>query len=284
MIIFLLRYFPLFLLILSQNVYAELPSINVSKSTTAQAEYLEGDNEKPLLIFVHGFLQTRDFSTVNRLFSALNESGFPVLSVTLSLGISNRTNAVTCEAIHLHSLQSDTDEIRQWVEWGVQKGHEQIVLIGHSAGSVNISAYLAQKPNPKIEKTILISLTYYGSNRPAAFETKADADKAKAMILNENNNLEKFSLAFCKDYISTASYFLSYYEWSDKKVLNAINVQTSENYVIIGSEDNRIGEKWAAALQQASERVIEISGANHFFDQSHEFDLLETVEGIIDNE
>ncbi|MBL7004365.1 MAG: alpha/beta hydrolase, partial [Gammaproteobacteria bacterium] len=95
---------------------------------------------------------------------------------------------------------------------------------------------------------------------------------------------EKFSLAFCKEYISTAENFLSYYNWSEQKVLQAINAPTSKNYIIIGGQDNRIGEKWANALQQASGRVKVIEGANHFFDQTHEFDLLETVEKILIDE
>jgi len=281
---------PWFLLLIismvfsSNSVYAETVSLETSKDIIATAEYMPGKAGKPLLIFIHGFLQTRSFSTVERLFNNLSESGFPVLSPTLSLGVSNRAQALPCESIHLHSLSSDTDEIEQWVNWAHQQGHDEIVLIGHSTGSVNISAYLARKVHPAVKKTILISLSYFGPGRPASVETQEHAIKARNMVNAGNDGLEKFALEFCKEYVTTAEHFLSYYDWSDGDVLKAINVKGPENFIIIGSADERLGNKWISSLQQASRKVFIVEGASHFFDESHEFDLLDTVENILSNQ
>lgn len=266
----------------SNNIRAEVVSLVVSQDITTTAEHLAGDSDKPLLIFIHGFLQTRSFSTVERLSNSLNESGYPVLAPTLSLGVSNRAQALPCESIHLHSLDGDTDEIKQWVEWGNAKGYKDIVLIGHSAGGVNITAYLAGKVHQSVKKSILISLTYYGPDRPAAFETEAHARVARDMLKTGDDGLAKFALAYCKDYVSTAKNFLSYYEWSDKAILNAIKKKSSDNYIIIGSADERIKQNWLTALQIANGKVVVIDGASHFFDQAHEFDLLDSVEDILD--
>ena len=273
---------PLFLC--SGLIHAETVSLETSKNVIATAEYKPGEPGKPVLIFIHGFLQTRSFSTVDRLFNALHDSGFPVLAPTLSLGISNRAQALPCESIHTHSLHNDSAEIAQWVNWASQHGHEDIVLIGHSAGSVNITAYLASGTHPVVKKTILISLTHYGPGRPAALETEEHARLARNMIEQGDSSLASFALAFCKEYISTAENFLSYYDWSDQDILNTINAETSENYIIIGSTDNRIDKDWISSLEKARARVIVIDGASHFFDQSHEFDLLEKVEDILDAE
>lgn len=272
------------LLFFSKGLYAETVSLETSKDIVSTAEYHAGDPGKPLLIFVHGFLQTRSFSTVDRLFNAFHESDFPVLAPTLSLGISNRAQALPCESIHLHSLSGDTDEIGQWVNWASQHGYKDIVLIGHSAGSVNITAYLAQEIRPEVKKTILISLTHYGPGRPAALETEKHAQTARNMIAKGDNGLGKFSLAFCNEYVSTPEDFLSYYEWSGQKILKAVNVESSENYIIIGSEDNRIGQEWLDSLKKASDKVVVIEGASHFFDQSYEFDLLDSVESLLSAE
>jgi len=269
------------LLFCSNVLYAETVSLRISKNINSTAEYHTGEADKPLLVFIHGFLQTRNFSTVERLFNALHESGFPVLAPTLSLGISNRAQALPCESIHLHSLNSDADEIDQWVNWARLQGHKEIVLIGHSAGSVNITAYLAQNDHPAVKKTILLSLTYYGPDRPAAFETEEHAQTARNMLQKGDNGLGKFALAFCKEYVSTPENFLSYYDWSDKEILKAINEETAENYIIIGSEDERIKQKWLASLKKASGKIIVIDGASHFFDKSYEFDLLDSVEEIL---
>lgn len=269
------------LLFCSNVLHAETVSLKTAKDIVATAEYHPGEAGKPLLIFIHGFLQTRNFSTVERLFNALHDSGYPVLSPTLSLGISNRAQALPCESIHLHSLAGDTDEIDQWVNWAARQGHKEIVLIGHSAGSVNITAYLAQNTHPEVKKSILISLSHYGPGRPAAFETEAHAQKARDMIKTGDNGLQKFALAFCTEYVTTPKDFLSYYDWSEQEILKAINLDGSKNYIIFGSADERIGKSWIESLQKNSEEIIVIKGASHFFDQSHEFDLLDSVETIL---
>lgn len=257
-------------------------TLNASNDIQVSADYQSNDMDKPLLLFVHGFLQTRDFQTVKRLSNALYESGFSTLSPNLSLGISNREQSLSCESIHLHNLNSETKEIAQWVDWAEKKGHKHIVLIGHSAGSVNITHYLATGKNlHSIDKTILISLTYYGPNRNAAFESEKFALKAQKMLKANNTGLETFALGFCKHYVSTAKDYLSYYNWSNQKVINALNTQP-ENHVIIGASDERIGEKWLKQLKQSNAKVTVIKGANHFFDQAHEFDLLDAVESILE--
>jgi pimeloyl-ACP methyl ester carboxylesterase len=273
---------PLFLY--SGLLHAETVSLETEKNVIATAEYKAGEPDKPLLIFIHGFLQTRSFSTVDRLFTALHDSGFSVLAPTLSLGISNRAQALPCESIHIHSLNGDSDEIGQWVNWASKQGHKDIVLIGHSAGSVNITAYLATGSHPVVKKTILISLTHYGPGRPAALETEEHARIARNMIKNGDDGLGNFALAFCKDYVSTAKNFLSYYDWSDQAIIKSINKKSPANYIILGSEDNRISKDWIRSLRDASAKVIIIDGASHFFDQSYEFDLLEQVENLVDHE
>jgi pimeloyl-ACP methyl ester carboxylesterase len=276
---YFLFFLPLFLY--SGFIRADTVSLTVTDKVVATAGYKPGEAGKPLLIFIHGFLQTRNFSTVDRLFNALHESGFPVLAPTLSLGISNRAQALPCESIHTHSLDSDSKEIALWVNWASEHGYEDIVLIGHSAGSVNITAYLASGAHPAVKKTILISLTHYGSGRPAALETEEHARTARSMIEQGDDGLGRFALAFCKEYPSTAENFLSYYNWSDKSIVKTINAKTTKNYIILGSADNRIGKGWLSSLQRASTEVIVIDGASHFFDESHEFDLLDKVEDLL---
>lgn len=276
--------FILLLFLYSGLACADAVSLTVSDKVVATAEYKSGESGKPLLIFIHGFLQTRSFSTVDRLFTALHESGFPVLAPTLSLGISNRAQALPCESIHTHSLDSDSKEIALWVNWASEQGYEDIVLIGHSAGSVNITAYLASGTHPAVKKTILISLTHYGSDRPAALETEDHARTARSMVEQGDDGLGRFALAFCKEYVSTAENFLSYYRWSDRSIIETINASAIKNYVILGSADNRIGQEWLNSLQSASTEVIVIDGASHFFDESHEFDLLDNVEDLLGTE
>jgi pimeloyl-ACP methyl ester carboxylesterase len=272
-----------FSVVFSNCGLAKIVTLKIDKNLVVSAEYTTGDNDKPLLIFIHGFLQTNEFSTVKRLFNAFSDEGYPVLAPNLSLGISNRVQSLACESIHLHSLDSDTKEIARWVSWSTEQGYSNIILVGHSAGSVNITAYLAGNPAPEVHKTILISLTHFGPGRPDAFETEADEKKALQLIENRQNSLADFALSYCKHYVTLPASFLSYYRWSANSVIQGIGVKSSTNYIIIGSADKRISKDWLNAMQEASGNVRVIEGANHFFDQAHEFDLYDMVESIIND-
>jgi pimeloyl-ACP methyl ester carboxylesterase len=256
-------------------------SLPMTDGNIATADYRPGSSDSPLLLFVHGFLQTRNFSTVKRLADSLHDSEFSVLSPTLTLGISNRVKSLPCESIHTHSMQDDTQEIATWINWAVDKGHDNIILIGHSAGSVNITGYLAGAPNPAVSKSILISLYYYGPNRRAANETVENYQQALKLKQTDPTAIGDFALSFCEKYISTADDFLSYYNWGKDKVINAIDRSSPQTYVIIGSADNRLSMDWVDKMKKTRAQVIVIDGANHFFDQAYEFDLLDEVESII---
>ena len=51
--------------------------------------------------------------------------------------------------------------------------------------------------------------------------------------------------------------------------------------LIIGSADQRIDKAWISALPRTGLNVHVVKGANHFFDQEHEFDLQELVEEML---
>ncbi|MCU7803772.1 MAG: hypothetical protein KZQ96_11280 [Candidatus Thiodiazotropha sp. (ex Lucinoma borealis)] len=51
--------------------------------------------------------------------------------------------------------------------------------------------------------------------------------------------------------------------------------------IILGSSNNRLSLGWKQQLQTLEASVVEIEGANHFFDHSHEFDLLDSIEQLL---
>ena len=53
--------------------------------------------------------------------------------------------------------------------------------------------------------------------------------------------------------------------------------------VIICTEDVRLKQIWRDRLERENIPVTYIPGANHFFDQAHEFDLSEAVEKLLDS-
>lgn len=155
-----MRTFLLCLLIsgLPAWAHAEIARLEMRPKISASAEYLAGQRDKPAVLLLHGFLQTREFPTVAALAQGLHDAGPAVLSPTLGLGIPNRRQSLACEAVHRHSLDDDVSEIARGVGWLKSRGHRSIVLAGHSFGSLQLLAYLNAQPDKTIKAYIGASL------------------------------------------------------------------------------------------------------------------------------
>lgn len=240
----------------------------------ASAEYLIGERSKPAVLLLHGFLQTRDFSTVATLARGLQDAGYTVLVPTLSLNIPNRSRSLACEAVHHHSLDQDVDEISRWVGWLKTRGHAAIVLLGHSFGSMQLLAYLSGKPDAAVKGYIGASL----------IEAQIGTGPRPALIAQLDNQarsgqrrLVTHALSFCRKYASTPAGLLSYVRWDQARVLDALKRSPVEARLIMGDADEMLGRGWLKALQHVQTPMVIVRGASHFMDGQHEFDLLEHV-------
>ncbi|MGB0721174.1 MAG: alpha/beta hydrolase [Gammaproteobacteria bacterium] len=241
----------------------------VAPGVVARAAYSGEGHEtggNPVLI-LHGFLQTHDFFTVRRLHQSLADADYPVLSPTLSLGISGRAQSLGCEAVHLHTLDDDVAELHHWVQWLYGRQGRPVVLIGHSAGGLVITRYLEAYPDAPVARAILVSVSDLLGGERADARTEGD--------------LEEFSLGFCQRYVSTREAYNSYSRWDARSMLDAMIGFRGPVAVILGSADDRIDVSWRNLLRESGIRVVNVEGADHFFDSAHEFDLLEAVEGLL---
>ncbi|MBT2969970.1 MAG: alpha/beta fold hydrolase [Candidatus Thiodiazotropha sp. (ex Ctena orbiculata)] len=256
----------------SEIVYQQLES-----GIAVNAEYLDSDSQGPPVLLLHGFLQTRDFFTVRRVGDALHEAGYRVLLPNLSLGINDRRQSLDCEAVHNHSIEQDTNEISKWVEWLYNRTDKPIIVIGHSAGSLNLVAFLDTFRSTPVAKSILISLVAFGQG-PIAKENPEEKRRAETDLEKNGDEIHRYRLAYCDHYSTTAGFYLSYLAWDQQRTLQAISAIRPEPTIIFGGSDNRLGPDWKPQLQARNASIIEIDGANHFFDHTHEFDLLDSIE------
>ncbi len=272
----------LFLFFFAFNCSAETVQLKNASGRDVTAEYLQGTNTGSPVLILHGFLQTNKFSTVTRLASSLADLGFTVLSPTLSLGISNRKVSLSCEAIHTHSLDSDANELKLWIEWLNKKTQKPVTLIGHSAGGPVILKYLEMNNAEKIQHAILISLSYYDFG-PDVSKQGGLAEKALNAVEKGENPLDTYSLDYCKTYPTNARSFLSYYNWDRLKISSVVGEYSDRITIILGTDDNRMKEDWKNQLNKQHDNVVFIDGANHFFDQAHEFELTDAIEDVLDS-
>lgn len=258
----------------------QIISSRLADNKTVTAELRSGEPGSPAVLIVHGFLQTRNYLTVSTIAESAAEAGYTVLTPTLSLGVSERKKSLQCDAIHVHSFEEDVAEIDYWVKWLEKKGHNKIVVIGHSYGSLQLLGYLLSHSSSSISQFIATSLLDI-SKEQSTEKLQAYLLDARNKVKNADISLGEYAVSYCKKYISPASAYLSYAEWSRERILNSVKKLDIPITVILGSKDKRLDPDWQKELKIFGAKVIMIKGANHFFAADHEFDLLEAVQKLL---
>lgn len=260
----------------SASGHAVPVELRLSPKLIATADYVEGKRNKPAIVLVHGFLQTREFPTIARLAQGLADQGYTVLAPTLTLGVPRRNQSLPCEAIHTHSFEGDVAELGAWVNWLRTRGHREIMMIGHSFGSLQALAYAAS-PGSGVSKVIALSLVDNRevSNR-ASLATLREAKRRAALGVR---GLMSPPFSYCKEFPTTPANYVSYASWDRARILELVKSVRAPVEIIVGSKDSRMGADWPERLRAQGATVQAIEGANHFFDDQYEFDLLELVLG-----
>ena len=212
-----------FSLLFATSASAETVSQKMPNGKTALARFYAGDQSKPAVIMIHGFLTTNNFNTILSATEMLKDNQVTVLAPTLTLGINKRKGGLPCDAIHTHSIAESLQEIEQWVRWLDERGQHNIILSGHSQGSISILAYGANKPHPSVKRIIAASLAYLDAFTPMAHQTK-QMTHARQLIAAGNSNPAPFSLAYCQgNFNAPAQVYLDYMQWDKKKLIDTIN-------------------------------------------------------------
>lgn len=254
---------------------AAVVSQTMPNGRVATADYRAGRADLPAILIVHGFLQTREFSTVAALANTLADLGYTVLAPTLTLNVSRRRASLPCEAVHTHDFGMDVAEIAAWSRWLEDKGHRRIVLAGHSHGALAILPYLA-KPAPGVRLALLIGLTDVDQE----FTPRERARRVKeleARIARGDRSLVDAPYTFCRRYVATPAALLSFVRITREDVLRWLAASRVPVLVLLGEKDDRVGRDWAALLTARGVPVRVLPGASHFFDGPAEFDLHDAV-------
>lgn len=262
----------LLMMLFPAAAHAAIVQQEMRPGISANAEYLIGERSKPAVLLLHGFLQTREFTTVTTLARGLQDAGYTVLSPTLSLNIPNRTQSLACEAVHKHGMEDDVAEIAHWVDWLKSHGHRSIVLIGHSFGSLQLLAYLSAHPDPAVKAYIgasLVEAQIGPVSRPALIV------RLENRVRDGQRALMTQSMSFCSKYTSTPNDLLSYVRWDQTRVLTALKQAPVSVQLIMGDADSTLGHGWLKALQNIQVPIVIVHGGSHFMDGEHEFDLLD---------
>ncbi|BCN93839.1 hypothetical protein THMIRHAM_16240 [Thiomicrorhabdus immobilis] len=249
----------------------------------AEANYEKGDENKPVVLIIHGFLTTNNFHTVTAMTKGIRDEGYSILAPTLTLDISKRKGSLKCNSIHTHTLEKDIIEIKSWIDWLKAQGHKNIVIVGHSSGSQEILEYLNQYQDPAVTAAVFTSLFYLKGKELGTLDNEIVF--ANDLIAKKEDRPHKYSFLFCKNnYLATPNSFISYMKLDRQYVLNSLKNLKIPNFTIMGSADKRyltVGENWLTELEETGTDLFIVKGANHFFSSEHEFDLQDHIIDIL---
>lgn len=245
----------------------------VEPGVMANAAYWSGEAGKPLVLIVHGLFQTHRFPTVYRLAEGLASNGYSVLAPTLSLGISDRRESLACEAPHARRNEVDILELGVWIDWAVSRGHTDVVLSGHSFGSLQALTYAMGRQRPSaVNQLVLVSLL-----GPINGELDPDFIQVVRRAEQERNrgvtDLRTYQFRYCKELVATPEAFCSLMYLRGEHLLKAIASLEVPTHAILAEKDRRMPSGWPEKLATAGMSVTVIPGANHFYEGAHEFDL-----------
>jgi pimeloyl-ACP methyl ester carboxylesterase len=260
---------------------AEGVRLTSAEGRPLNAEYQPGDHQRPAILVLHGFLQTREFLTTQAIINGLSSVGNAILSPNLSLGVPDRQQSMQCQAPHQNTMDSDLREIDLWTRWLRKQGYPSIIIVGHSWGSQHGLGYVDAYPKTPITAVIGVSLVR--TEQASQVVTRQTA-AAEARLARHDTSLKPYALAFCKEFMAKPETYLSYAHWSDAHVLDVLARLKKRRipvYVVLGSKDNRIDSAWVKTLRVSASQVAVIEGANHFFSSLYEFDLNEQLEAIL---
>ncbi len=251
--------------------------IHTGGNLSATAEFRPGKPGKPAVLVLHGFLQTREFGIVKSIADSLADEGYTVLSPNLSLGVSRRKNSLDCQALHLHDMDGDVREIQQWVQWLRERGYRKIVGVGHSFGATQLLAWREQY---RERDFALIGVSIVGS-APIVLESRPPPPGRTTVRKKPDAGLIHAPLSFCEIYTAPARNYASYQQWDENRILSALKYAGSRTDVILGSEDKFPPPNWGNRLAGTGAKIHRIKNANHFMDGTQEFDMLDTLLGIL---
>jgi pimeloyl-ACP methyl ester carboxylesterase len=263
-------------LLMATLARAERVTLNFNPSLAGYADYRPGDPAKPAILLLHGFLQTYEFPTIHRLAEGLSHAGYTVLAPNLTLGVTHRRQSLPCEAIHTHSLGDGMREVDTWVKWLKERHAGNVIVVGHSLGSLTLLAYLNKGSDPAVSRFIGVSIMEGRVHADPKEHERAVTD-LKRLIREGARAPITQPYSFCKSLNIAPRALLSYIEWTPDRVMRVSREQARKTVYIMGSRDDRLGPGWIERLARTGVRVRIIDGANHFMDGSHEFDLLDQV-------
>lgn len=283
------------LLALTAAVAARAEPVSIERDgQVLNGFYVPAPAGGPVVLMLHGTLAHGDMEIMGTLRSVFEEQGWGALSVTLSLGESERVGMYACESAHRHLASDATAELAAWSDWLADRHAGPVVLLGHSRGALQMAVFAAGGERPGVEALVLVAPPVAAAT-PAAeryrsrfgLDLEALIERAAALVAAGQGEtlLEDVGFLHCEGATVSAASFLSYYgAAAPAGVETLVAASPYPVLVVAGSEDEVVPGLTAALaprLDPPRIELVEIQGADHFFRDLYAYDVVDAVQAFV---
>jgi pimeloyl-ACP methyl ester carboxylesterase len=280
-------------LILALPVVAEQVQIS-HQDLTLNANLVKVDGNwpaGPVVLMTHGTLAHGNMEIMAGLQSMFEEMEISTLSISLSLGLSDRKGMYDCQTPHSHLHTDAVTEIGLWHDWLKKQGVENIVLLGHSRGGNQTARYATSSNDKTVSRVYLLApqvLTndYSHQNYEKRYKKPLAPllEKAQKMVSDGQGKslMKDIDFIYCEKTQVTAEAFISYYYQPEEK-MDTTNLLSAINYpvtVFAGSQDNTVKNlipKTQSKVDGEKSKLVIIDGADHFFRDLYSEEVVEAI-------
>jgi pimeloyl-ACP methyl ester carboxylesterase len=265
-------------------------TLNANLETTG-ADWQQG----PVVLMTHGTLAHGGMEIMQTLQTALQERGISSLSMTLSLGLDNRSGMYDCATPHTHLHTDAVGEIGAWLGWLQSQGVEEVALLGHSRGGNQSARFAAEHPEAPLEAVILIAPQTWSEaaavkDYDKRFGKALEPQIARARLLDSEGRgaemLEPVDLIYCAETSATAVTFLSYHSPDPRMDTPSLIPDIKAPVLVIAGSEDDVVEGLIEAVQPMAdgERVnlIVVDGADHFFRDLYAEEIADEIQTLLD--
>jgi pimeloyl-ACP methyl ester carboxylesterase len=228
------------------------------------------------ILLVHGTMVHARMDTMAHVQKALLELGHSSLSITLSLGVSDRRGNADCAKPQTHRHQDAMAEIAAWIGWLKGQAAADITVLGHSRGGNQVARYARESSDAAVKRIVLLAPTDWSAAGVAGYRDApagelqsrvAEADRLAAAGRG-NEMMREIRFLNCPQAAASAHAFLSYYRDDGRMdTLDLLGGIRRPTLVIAGTLDTVTPGIPARMRGKTGGHVTleVIDGADHFF-------------------
>ena len=248
----------------------------------------------PVVLMTHGTLAHGGMEIMQSLQAALKDRGVSSLSITLSLGLSDRRGMYECATPHVHRHTDAVDEIGAWLAWLQSQGVTKAALLGHSRGGNQTARFVAGRSDAPVTAVILVAPQAATAGYAAQeYENrygkplKEPLARAQALVAEGNGAtlMESVDFLYCAKASVSAAAFVSYYAPDERMDTPALLPQIGTPVLVVAGSEDAVVKGLVEKVQPLADgkrvQLKVVEGADHFFRDLYAEDVADAVKAML---